>query len=144
MVVDIQGVIGKNEHILTDPVVHSLSNNKEYGMGDLGNLGMKAFNVAHRCSVHCQSFGFFSLGSLVGERDDTILKTESNRDDPLCFLCWKELFTKEVLTHSPCGHSLHKDCLETIKMKKIYKDRCGLCFQKVEKDSIAIGEVLHG
>jgi len=57
MVVDIQGVSKQNEHVLTDPVVHSIDTkgrNKMYGMGDLGRVGMKAFFQSHRCNEICK------------------------------------------------------------------------------------------
>jgi len=85
MVVDIQGVIDVNDkvHVLTDPAVHALGTMKEYGMGDLGNLGMKAFNCVHRCGDLCTKLGYFSLESLFIEKDPQILLTTKVRDDPL-------------------------------------------------------------
>jgi len=60
IVVDIQGVAKRNEHILTDPVVHAINTtgkNKKYGMGDLGKVGMKAFFRSHICNDLCKKLG---------------------------------------------------------------------------------------
>jgi len=117
MVVDIQGVIATVDgdyHILTDPAVHAQGAMKEYGMGDLANLGMKGFNCAHVCGELCEKLGYISLQHLVSE--DLILKTTA-RDDPLCYLCFYELNSKTKSTYAPWGHSLHKECLD--QMKKI-------------------------
>jgi hypothetical protein len=137
MVVDIQGVIATkgDYHVLTDPAVHSQGTMKQFGMGDLGNLGMKAFNCAHECGEICLKLGYMSLQSLVADDEDekVIKKTKStSRDEPLCYVCFEEVNSKPKSVFAPCGHSLHTECFESMKKNKKFKDYCHLCTQKVE------------
>uniref|UniRef100_A0A7S3GC78 Alpha-type protein kinase domain-containing protein n=1 Tax=Palpitomonas bilix TaxID=652834 RepID=A0A7S3GC78_9EUKA len=52
LVCDIQGVGG----LWTDPQIHS-SNPKHFGKGNLGETGIRAFLMRHRCSEMCERVG---------------------------------------------------------------------------------------
>lgn len=52
LICDIQGV----GNLYTDPQIHTLSG-KGFGAGNLGNTGMSAFLLRHRCNGICQEVG---------------------------------------------------------------------------------------
>eukprot|EP00929_Paragymnodinium_shiwhaense_P039710 TRINITY_DN20830_c0_g1_i1.p1 TRINITY_DN20830_c0_g1~~TRINITY_DN20830_c0_g1_i1.p1 ORF type:complete len:746 (-),score=156.45 TRINITY_DN20830_c0_g1_i1:179-2416(-) len=60
LVADLQGVARDNEVLMTDPQVLSLDN--AYGPGDIGERGMYACLVAHRCGAACKKLGLTPLG----------------------------------------------------------------------------------
>ena len=53
IVVDIQGVRRKSDYLLTDPAIHSKSENEAYGDLDLGDVGIQAFFSTHQCDKNC-------------------------------------------------------------------------------------------
>ena len=56
IVVDIQGVRRKSDYLLTDPAIHSKSENEAYGDLDLGDVGIQAFFSTHQCDKNCYGF----------------------------------------------------------------------------------------
>ena len=50
---DLQGGVYSNAVVLTDPVI--LSNNKEFGLSDLGKKGISSFFSNHECNEFCRS-----------------------------------------------------------------------------------------
>ena len=51
LICDIQGVKDRNQYSLTDPAIHS--DTQEYGSTDLGRRGINAFFKNHICEDHC-------------------------------------------------------------------------------------------
>lgn len=54
MIVDLQGVNG----ILTDPQIHCLDN-KKFGKGNLGYIGIMKFFMSHICNEYCRKLNLF-------------------------------------------------------------------------------------
>lgn len=52
---DLQGGHYEDMYILTDPVIMSLDNTKQYGSGDLGAEGIENFFAHHVCGKFCRS-----------------------------------------------------------------------------------------
>lgn len=50
---DLQGSMDRDHFLLTDPVIHSLTD--EYGATDGGKAGMDAFFSRHRCNSYCSA-----------------------------------------------------------------------------------------
>lgn len=51
---DLQGGHYQDCYILTDPVIMSTNNSKEFGAGDLGKEGIDNFFAHHKCNCLCQ------------------------------------------------------------------------------------------
>jgi len=62
IVVDIQGV----GDVYTDPQIHTFNRGGDYGLGNLGMKGIKAFFASHRCNELCESL------SLPNRRSDRL------------------------------------------------------------------------
>ena len=50
---DLQGAIENDAIVLTDPVIHSMS--EEYGLTDLGRMGIETFFHRHSCTRFCNN-----------------------------------------------------------------------------------------
>jgi len=55
---DLQGGHYLDCYILTDPVIMSMDNSKQYGSGDLGKEGIDNFFAHHKCNHFCRQHGW--------------------------------------------------------------------------------------
>ena len=86
LVCDIQGVKDTNQYSLTDPAIHS--DTQDYGDTDLGETGMEKFLKEHKCEDHCLKLGLqdgdatksLSNESEVTEDDVASPKIENGND----------------------------------------------------------------
>ncbi len=104
LVCDIQGVWNKVDgYILTDPVVHTISNNRCHKMGrtDKGQTGIDCFFETHVCGPLCKKLGL-----------ETRRRQKNN--DNCCSICLEPLgkFRKQGKRKLPCTHTFHKKCID--------------------------------
>mmetsp|Transcript_25112 Transcript_25112/g.81178 ORF Transcript_25112/g.81178 Transcript_25112/m.81178 type:complete len:272 (+) Transcript_25112:609-1424(+) len=93
MVVDLQGVVDGTTILLTDP--QSLSRSGDYGPGDRGFKGMKAFFATHLCGETCNAL------NLNGKMSS--LREELDLEHRRCIICCD---APRGTVLNPCGHSL--------------------------------------
>jgi len=65
---DLQGGHYSDCYILTDPVIMSADNSKEYGSGDLGKEGIDNFFAHHCCNRFCQKHWWKPVQPRVSDR----------------------------------------------------------------------------
>jgi len=124
MVIDIQGVLStSNNHTLTDPVVHSTGIvSKEYGMGDLGKVGIRGYFIAHKCNSLCKKLGYESVIEIFYCTED------ESGEESSCFICIENLKGREVTKLAPCGHMMCYSCFAALPSK----ENCPLCRRVIE------------
>ncbi|MDR3549276.1 MAG: hypothetical protein P4M11_13610 [Candidatus Pacebacteria bacterium] len=80
IIVDIQGVWdeGTQRFLLTDPAIHSIYHKKNYGLTDLGKLGVIRFFKTHKCNDFCKKLKLVevTMGELKTIDDGLKLKYE--------------------------------------------------------------------
>jgi len=79
LVVDIQGVRGKKEYLLTDPAIHSKSGNDLFGDLDLGDVGIQAFFGSHECLKGCYGWAMPSACNYTWKDCEKIMRKRSHR-----------------------------------------------------------------
>jgi hypothetical protein len=104
LVCDIQGVWNKVDgYILTDPVVHTISNNHCHKMGrtDKGQTGIDCFFETHVCGPLCKKLGLET-------------RRRQKKSDNCCSICLEPLgkFIKQGKKKLPCNHTFHKKCID--------------------------------
>jgi hypothetical protein len=73
------------DDLYTDPQMHSVGDNEQYGVGNLGHLGIAMFFQNHRCNDICSSLGLAEVAlskAQVKAQDET--PTQHTPPGPLC------------------------------------------------------------
>jgi len=116
IIVDVQGVLDGGNFFLTDPQVLSRNASGQFGAGDLGFDGIKAFFKHHECGSTCDAL------RLSEQQKD--LEIELQKEHRRCLICL-DAPSKTML--QPCGHSaVCKDCALKL-MEKGPRPHCPVC-----------------
>ena len=129
MIVDLQGVNG----VLTDPQIHCM-NNKKFGKGNLGYIGIMKFFMSHICNGYCKQLELihprryfeinkdyqFFVDKFIPPADDLVVSK-------ICDLCLKPYKTKAKELYD--------------KKKKCWDSFCDLCEVK-RKETFTEGKCI--
>eukprot|EP00340_Litonotus_pictus_P000201 CAMPEP_0170526782 /NCGR_PEP_ID=MMETSP0209-20121228/12182_1 /TAXON_ID=665100 ORGANISM="Litonotus pictus, Strain P1" /NCGR_SAMPLE_ID=MMETSP0209 /ASSEMBLY_ACC=CAM_ASM_000301 /LENGTH=594 /DNA_ID=CAMNT_0010816815 /DNA_START=1 /DNA_END=1785 /DNA_ORIENTATION=+ len=132
MIVDLQGV----DNILTDPQIHCLDN-KRFGKGNLGYVGIMKFFMSHICNEYCKHLNLVHPRKFlnIDKEYDFFVDKYVPPEDPentifkLCDICKnvfkikaKDLYDKK----KKCWDAFCGDC-ETKRKETFTFGRCKLC-----------------
>ena len=134
MIVDLQGV----EEKLTDPQIHCIDD-KKFGKGNLGNLGIIKFFISHECNTYCKYL------ELIHPKD--FVKIDENYDffvekftppvdnnkliKKMCDLCTKTFLIKAIDLFDKKKKFWDAFCpsCDKRRIKSFTKNKCSKCFK---------------